>query len=201
MTNIASPIANGYVTAALSAYGEPAVAAWTVLGRLSPLAFAGVFALSGAIGPIIGQNLGAKQFDRVRSTFTNSLILTALYVLVVWLCLIAAEDWILRYFAASQEAGSLIRFYCNFVAGTFLFMGALFVANAAFNTLGTPLLATFFNWGRATLGTIPFVIMGGHLAGARGVMLGQGLGGVVFGIAAVAAAYWVIARKARATPH
>lgn len=197
LTNVASPIANGYVTSALSSYGEPAIAAWTVIGRLSPLAFAGVFALSGAVGPIIGQNLGANQIHRVRSTLTNSLVLTGLYVLIVWLGLIAAEDVIVRYFSASDEAASLIRFYCNIVAGTFLFMGALFVANAAFNTMGAALIATFFNWGRATLGTIPFVILGGQMAGARGVMLGQGVGGVVFGIAAVAVAYWIIERKGR----
>lgn len=197
LTNVASPIANGYVTSALSSYGEPAIAAWTVIGRLSPLAFAGVFALSGAVGPIIGQNLGANQIHRVRATLTNSLVLTGLYVLIVWLGLIAAEDVIVRYFSASDEAASLIRFYCNIVAGTFLFMGALFVANAAFNTMGAALIATFFNWGRATLGTIPFVILGGQMAGARGVMLGQGIGGVVFGIAAVAVAYWIIERRGR----
>lgn len=199
LTNIASPAANGYVTSALSSFGEPAVAAWTVIGRLSPLAFAGIFALSGAVGPIIGQNLGAGRLDRVKATLTNSLILTVLYVAIVCLCLVAAKGPIITYLAATSEAGDLIGFYCDVVAATFLFMGALFVANAAFNTLGSALLATFFNWGRATLGTVPFVTMGGKLFGAKGAMLGQGLGGVVFGLAAVATAYWIIARKGRST--
>ncbi len=199
LTNIATPTANGYVTSALSAHGEPAVAAWTVIGRLSPLAFAGIFALSAAIGPIIGQNLGARHIDRVRAVITNSLFLTLAYVLAVWAVLIASENAIIGYFAASDEAGQLIRFYCEIVSGTFLFMGGLFVANAAFNTLGSALLATAFNWGRATLGTIPFVMIGGHMAGAKGVMLGQGVGGIVFGIAAVATAYWVIGRLDRST--
>ncbi len=33
----------------------------------------------------------------------------------------------------------------------------LLVANAVFNTLGRAHVATMFNWGRATLGTVPFL--------------------------------------------
>ena len=36
--------------------------------------------------------------------------------------------------------------------------------------------------GKATLGTIPFVLVGGHIAGASGVLIGQAVGSVVFGI-------------------
>ena len=64
----------------------------------------------------------------------------------------------------------------------FFFNGILFVSSAAFNTLGQPLNATWTNWGRHTLGTIPFALLGGMYWGAQGVLLGQALGGVVFGL-------------------
>jgi hypothetical protein len=67
----------------------------------------------------------------------------------------------------------------------FVFVGFLFVANSIFNTLGHPHYATVFNWGRATLGTIPFVIAGGHVAGARGIFIGSIAGGIIFGLAAL----------------
>ncbi len=197
VTNVATPVANGYVTAALAGFGDGAVAAWAVIGRIIPVAFGAIFALSGTVGPILGQNQGAKRFDRVKQALTDALALTVIYALVVWALLFLAQDFIVRIFAASGEAAALIRFYCTWVAGTFLFMGALFVANAAFNTLGSPLLATAFNWGRATLGTIPFAIVGGQIGGAAGVLLGQGLGGVVFGMGAAMAAYAVVGRLAR----
>ena len=69
------------------------------------------------------------------------------------------------------------------------------VANAAFNNLGAPLLATVFNWGRATIGTIPFAYAGAALAGAKGALLGQALGAICFGIAAVFWAYRLIAKS------
>ena len=41
------------------------------------------------------------------------------------------------------------------------------------------------NWGRHTVGTIPFVWIGGALYGAPGVLIGQAAGGVLFGVAAI----------------
>jgi hypothetical protein len=41
------------------------------------------------------------------------------------------------------------------------------------------------NWGRATLGTIPLVMLGGYWAGARGVFTANLIGAVFFGIAGV----------------
>ncbi|WP_415068448.1 tetratricopeptide repeat protein [Hyphomicrobium sp.] len=45
------------------------------------------------------------------------------------------------------------------------------------------------NWGRATLGTVPFVIWGGKLYGAEGVLAGNMVGGVAFGLIAIFAGY------------
>ena len=74
--------------------------------------------------------------------------------------------------------------FCYFVAGAFIFNAALFVANAAFNNLGYPFYSTLTNWGRATLGVIPFVYVG-QAYGPQGVLVGWGLGGLVFGIVAL----------------
>jgi hypothetical protein len=41
-----------------------------------------------------------------------------------------------------------------------------------------------FNWGRATLGTLPFVWFGARY-GAEGILAGQALGAVLFGFAAI----------------
>ena len=72
----------------------------------------------------------------------------------------------------------------------------LYVANAAFNNLGFPLLSTVFNWGRATLGTIPFVIYGAAQGGVAGGMLGLAAGAAIFSIAAVFTAFYCIRRLA-----
>ncbi len=54
------------------------------------------------------------------------------------------------------------------------------------------MLATFFNWGRATLGVIPFVYIG-KAYGAEGVLAGWGLGAVIFGILSVVVSFRTVA--------
>jgi putative MATE family efflux protein len=55
LANIAAPIGGAYVTRAAAEFGEAAVAGMAIIGRVTPIAFALIFVMSGAIGPIIGQ--------------------------------------------------------------------------------------------------------------------------------------------------
>lgn len=80
----------------------------------------------------------------------------------------------------------------------FFFNGAIFVANAACNNLGAPLMSTLINWGRHTIGTVPFALWMGGYWGAEGVLIGQAVGGVLFGLLGI----WVGLRTiARMTPQ
>jgi putative MATE family efflux protein len=200
LTNVATPVANVFVTGLVSQFGTEAVAANAIMTRLVPVAFGTVFALTGAVGPIFGQNLGAGLMDRVRRTLTDGLVFSLLVVLLAWALLFLGQDLIVRAFDAHGETARLVRFFCAIIAGSWIFHGALFVANSAFNNLGFPLLATAFNWGKATIGTVPFCIVGARLGGAEGLMVGQGLGAVLFGVAGVWAAYRSVARIKGTTP-
>lgn len=193
LTQIATPVGNAYVTAEIARFGDDAVAGWAIIGRLVPVAFGAIFALSGAVGPIIGQNYGARHYERVTQTLRDSLKFTLVYVIAVWALIALFHNQIAAIFDADAAARDLVRFFCLFAAGSFLFNGALFVANAAFNNLGYATYSTIFNWGRSTLGVIPFVWLGGRYYGAEGVIGGWGLGAIVFGIASVVVCFRVLA--------
>ena len=192
LTQIATPVGNTFVTVAIAKYGDDAVAGWAVIGRLIPVAFGVLFALSGAVGPILGQNFGAKRYDRLYSTMRDSLTVTVGYVLLVWVLLALFSHQIANAFGAQGQGHDLIVFFCIFVSGSFIFNGSLFVANAAFNNLGYAFYSTMLNWGRSTLGVIPFVWLGSHWFGAIGVMAGYGLGVVLFGVASVVLCFRVL---------
>jgi putative MATE family efflux protein len=196
LANVATPAGGAYVTVAMSQFSDSAVAGWTVIGRIIPIAFGAIFALSGAIGPIIGQNLGARQFERVRSALYGGLAFAASITALAWLTLSIAASALVLLFNASGEAAKLIVFFCHWLAPLFVFFGTLFVCNAACNMLGRPHYATALNWGRATLGTIPFVTLGAHW-GAKGVLVGHMAGGIAFGVVAVLVVYRLIANLER----
>ncbi len=193
LTQLATPVGQAYVTRAMAEFGEAAVAGMAIVARLTPVAFGVIFALSGAVGPIIGQNAGAGDSDRVRRAFRDALIFTALVVVGVSLILFLLRAPIGALFQADGITLALVYLFCGPLALAFFFNGLIFVSNAAFNNLGHPFYSTLINWGRHTLGTIPFVIGFAAWLGAPGVLIGQAVGGLVFGLIAAALARRVMA--------
>jgi putative MATE family efflux protein len=178
LANLATPIGGAYVTRMMAEFGEEAVAGMAIVGRVTPVAFAMMFALSGAIGPIIGQNFGAQKFDRVRQAFMESVIFIVIYVVGVVGILFLLRGSIANLFGAMGVARDLIFLFCGPLSLLWIFNGVIFVGNAAYNNLGHPFYSTWINWGRNTLGIVPFVYFGAQWWGAQGVLIGQMAGGV-----------------------
>lgn len=194
LTNIATPIASLFVYRILAPFGPPAIAASTIIDRLTPVAFGVLFALSGAVGPILAQNLGAGRHDRIRQAMRDALVLALGYCLVAWVALVLFRQPIASLFGVTGLTAHYVAFFCLTAGLLWTFLGFLFVANAAFNNLGFPLYSTLFNWGRATLGNIPFAWAGAMLGGVEGVMIGVAIGSAIFGLAAAWTAFRVVGR-------
>lgn len=185
LTQFATPFGQAYITRAMSEFGEEAVAGMAIVGRLIPVAFGAILALSGAVGPIIGQNFGAGQHERVRGAFRDAMIFTALWVLGASILLFLLRDPLVWLFNAEGMAVTLLFLFCGPLALTYIFDGLIFVGNASFNNLGHPFYSTWINWGRHTLGTLPFVAIGASLWGAPGILIGRAAGGAVFALVAL----------------
>jgi putative MATE family efflux protein len=191
-TQVSTPVGNAYLTRLMSEYGDQAVAGWAVTGRITALAFAGIFTLSAAVAPILGQNLGAGLYPRIRRAYRNALVFAACYVIVAWALLWFSADLIATGFSLQGPGIDVLHAFANFGAGAFLFTGALFVSNAAFNNLGRPAWSTGFNWTRDAL-AIPIlgVAIGGAF-GAMGVVVIQALAAFLVGtLAAITALRYV----------
>ena len=183
ITQLSSPFGNYLITRIISDYGESAVAGWAVLSRITVLAFGGIYALSGAIGGIIGQNYGAHKFDRVRMAYRDALIFCAGYVFVAWAILAAATRPIISIFGLGPDAASVVTAFTYVSAGGFVFAGALYVSNASFNNLGRPIYSTGFNWLKDGILMWPLCILLGSYFAAPGVVYGQGLAWMIAGVA------------------
>ncbi|MET1079889.1 MAG: MATE family efflux transporter [Pseudomonas sp.] len=193
LANLATPFGAAFVTHFMAQFGPAAIAGQATIDRLTPVAFGLVYALSGAVGPIFGQNLGAGRFDRVHATLRGSLLFMGMVVGAAWILLALGQSLIIRAFSAQGPAAELIALFCSGLAASFFFIGALFVANTAFNNLGRPLYSMGFNWARATLGTIPFAYFGAQY-GPAGVLIGPAIGSVIFGSLALWVAFRLTAQ-------
>jgi putative MATE family efflux protein len=188
-TQMSTPVGSWILTREIAHSGESAVAGWGVVMRLTILAFGGIFALSGAIGGIIGQNYGAGRTDRVAEAFVAALKFCLVYTLFVWAVMAALSGPIATSFGLSAEGEAVVRTFTHFAAGSFIFTGALFVANAAFNNLGKPLRSTWANWSRDGILMYPLAVAGAAWAGAQGVVWAQAVANVLAGVVAGWAAW------------
>jgi putative MATE family efflux protein len=199
LTQFATPVGQAYVTRMMAGYGEEAVAGMAIVGRLVPVAFAVIFALSGAIGPIVGQNFGAGKIDRVQSAIRDGFIFVFVVTASVSLILFGIRGPLADLFNATGLSRELVFLFCGPLTFSWFFNGIIFVTNASFNNLGYPFYSTWINWGRQTLGIIPFVMLGASLWGAAGVLIGQAVGGVIFSAVALVLSARVIANAKQGT--
>lgn len=193
-TQMSTPVGNYLLTIVMAPYGDDAVAAWAVVGRLTVVVFGGVFALSGAIGGIFGQNFGAGQMDRVRSTYRDALIFCLIYTLVAWALFYLATPYVIWAFGLQGQGAAIVQAFTAVGVGAFIFIGALFVSNAAFNSLGRPGRSTLVNWLKDGVLSWPLATWLTFYFGAIGVIFGQALAGVVMGMVAAIWGWVFVAR-------
>ena len=182
LTNLSTPLSMAYVTYAMAQFGDSAVAGVAIINKIQPVAFVGLFALSSVIGPIAGQNFGAKKFDRVSKTLFESIRFTLIYCAIVSAILWLSQWWFVPLFGGSAAANELVYLFCSGLSLIFIFNGITFLTNALFNNLGVAYYATIINILKATVGTIPFVILGANIAGVEGVLWGLFAGSVFIAV-------------------
>ncbi|MBC6443482.1 MAG: MATE family efflux transporter [Rhodobacteraceae bacterium] len=193
-TQLATPFGNYILTRVFAAYGDGAVAGWAVVSRVAVLAFGGIFSLSGAIGGIIGQNYGAGHLDRVRRTFIDALIFCGIYTAICWATLALFRYRIVGIFGLEDVSGDVMFAFLLIGSSGYMFSGAIFVSNAAFNNLGRPLNSALCNWLRDGVLMLPCTYLLGRWLAAPGVVYGQALAAMIVGGVAVAWAWRFLGR-------
>ena len=138
LTSILQPVTNATLIYFLTDFGTEAVAAFGAVSRVEAMAFVIIMALAVGMSPVLGQNWGAKRFDRVHETLK-----IALSFAVIWSLFIAL---ILGVFA--RQIGSLFSDDSDVIriAALFFWMVPISYAagnlvpgwGSAFNAIGYP---------------------------------------------------------------
>ena len=195
LTQLATPISHLYITYEMAQFGAGYVAGWAIISRLIPVAFMMLFAMPGAIGPIISQNAGAEQYQRIKNTLNESLNFIIKYVFVLALTLSLLQEYLVNLFNAQAETALLIRFFCQYISLSFIFVAMNLVALSFLNNMGYPKIASTLNLAKMTLGTIPFVSVGAYY-GPQGILIGQALGSILFALIALILCYRILKKLA-----
>lgn len=167
--SIINPVTQGVLTSIIAGYGVHAVAAYGVATRVEAFAFITIMALATGMSPILGQNWGAKNYDRVRETLRLSLAFC-----VCWSVLMAAilglfASPLARLFSEDPEVVHYAILYFWIVPFSYALGNLVQGWSSAFTALGHPKKSVAMIVTRTILLQIPLAFLGGRLFGAPGV--------------------------------
>ncbi len=194
-TNAIIPVATTLFTAMLAAHGAVAVAGFSIGSRVESLAMVAFFALSAVANPFAAQNAGAGRMERVRAGMRAALLFCAGWGAALGLLLWLLSPVLARLFTDDAAVAASAALYLSLMPWGFGAVGAIAVANAAFNGLERPLPALFVSLARTLAVGVPAAWFGGQVAGEAGTLIGILLTNLAVG---AVAAFWVLRATAPA---
>jgi putative MATE family efflux protein len=183
-TNLIQPVSAGVVTWLLAGYGVSVVAGFGVASRIESVVGMVVIGIATSVVPLVGQNWGAMQFDRVKEVMN-----TCYQGCLAWGLIAAVIMWVgAPYFVNVINADpTLVASAVSFlyiVPISIGFMGMMTVATHSFNALRRPGPALMLSLARLLVFYIPMALAGSYLFGYIGVFAATAAANVLVGMLA-----------------
>lgn len=186
-TNMIIPMANGVIVALVAAFGPAAIAGLGIATRVEMFSLVIFYALSGIIGPFVGQNLGAARRDRILLALRLCYVFCLAYGAVLALVVGLVAEPIAALFSETASVIEVTALYLWIVPVSYGAYGIVMLVNASFNGLGQPLPATAISVTRMVVVYIPLALAGKALFGIPGIFAAFTLSNLCVG---AAAAFW-----------
>ena len=168
-TQMIKPLGLAVVTALVASFGSVAVAGFGVATRLEAFFFVPLFAVSSVIGPVAGQNGGARRYDRVEEAMRFAYMLCAIFGALAAVALAVAGPFFASLFNQNPAVIEAAALYLWIVPVTYMFEGMVQAIPAALNGLGKPAPAIVLAATKIFLLYLPLAWIGKEAIGLTGI--------------------------------
>jgi putative MATE family efflux protein len=182
ITTALPSILNAVIVGILAKTSPAAVAAFGVATRVEAFCFIIMMGLASGMAPIIGQNFGAKKYDRVRETLKKAVSFSVVWSLCVTAVLMIFAHPLSTVFSDDTAVRGFIVLYFLTVPLSYILSNIVSGWTSAFNALGQPKIAASMLFLKTIVASIPAVMIGGHFYGAHGVFIALTLANILLGI-------------------
>jgi putative MATE family efflux protein len=140
-------------------FGAAAQAGFGIGMRIIQACFLPVVALGFAVGPVAGQNFGARQGARVRETFRTAAAIAAGAMLflasVVWL----GAAPMVGVFSPDPNVIAVGEEYLHIIAFNFVASGVVFVSSSMFQAMGNTMPSLITSFTRIVIVAVPVLLL------------------------------------------
>ena len=183
-TQLIGPVSAAVITRLLAGHGEIVVAGFGVATRIEAVAVMLLFALSGSIGPFVGQNWGGNKPDRVRAGLRVTYQFCLLWGLIAALPMVMFGDTIASWVDSEPQVVATAAFYLAVVPWSYGLWGVLMMSSASFNALGKPIPSTILSFARMFVMYIPLALLLDSAMGYPGIFIATAATNALMGIVA-----------------
>lgn len=182
LTSSLPSIVNSVIIHYLSRSGDPAVAAFGVVTRIEAFAFTVMMALAVGMAPIIGQNYGAKKFERVQETISIALKFSIIWSLITAAILGIFAPQLSKIFATDIDVIKIITLYFWIVPISYPLGNIISGWGSAFNATGHPKISATILFIKSIIILCPAIYIGYKIAGTTGIFTAICLTNITTGI-------------------
>jgi putative MATE family efflux protein len=181
-SGLVMPISMLVITRLLANHGHEVVAAYNVASRVETIAHMILWSCSSSAEPFIGQNWGARQYDRVRRALFLCHSFCLAWGVFTFAFMIAFGTFLVSLIDDNAQVVATAEMFFLCVPLSIGFMGMMQVANSSFNARGLPKPALVISVLRGVIIGIPLAVAGDMLWGYTGIFIATALTNIVLGL-------------------
>lgn len=167
-------IATAALNLQAAVYGDAAVAAMSIVGRIMMLVFSVMIGFGQGYQPVAGQNYGAKRYDRVKEAMLFSLKTGTLLMLLLSAAgFIFAPHLMTMFRRNDPDVIAIGTFAMRAQCIVLPFLPMTTISNMTFQVIGRSKTATFLSSTRQGVYFLPLILLLPALVGLKGVQLTQ----------------------------
>ena len=167
----------------ITSFGTEAIAAQKIGLQIESITYMVIGGLNGAIASFVGQNYGAKNFNRIKEGVRVAIIIGLLYALLTTVLFLVFPKSLARCFVTDRQTIEITANYLRIVGLTQVFMAIEIIFNGAFVGLGMPKIPATISI-VFTAARIPMAWLFTQWMGVNGIWLSISVSMVLKGILA-----------------
>lgn len=183
-TNLIAPLSVAITTWFVAKNSPEAVAGFGVASRIESIFLVIIMGLSSIMGPFVGQNWGAKKYDRVFQGIDISLKFIFYWGLLTTVFLWFFSGELTSLFSEDPNVIRSASHYLTILPVSYLFLGAIMLLSSSANGIGTPIPSLIMSFMRLIGLYVPFIFILLEFMDVSGVYLAASLANILVGLGA-----------------
>lgn len=161
------------------AYGDAAIAAMSIVGRISFFIAAFVIGIGQGMQPVISFNYGAKKYERVKKSYYFTLTAGTIFLSAAAAGVFFGADTIITWFRDDPAVIKTGAFALKLVALTAILQPCSIASNMLFQSIGKSGRATLLSSFRTGLFYIPLILILPSYMGIAGIQWAQPVSDII----------------------